>query len=72
MAYSYLDEIYCELCGKRETVNVMVVRDSGDHDRSWFDVPSGWRIADSYPPGDMGVLFICQSCVTEKQNDGSV
>lgn len=79
MTRRYSEEICCEFCDRRETVNVVVIPDVPgsddplcDHHRDWFELPAGWRTADSYPPGDMGLLFICPSCLTEKQDDGSV
>lgn len=48
------DTITCQQCKKRRMVRIVNTKY-----RSWHEVPPGWRVADSYPPGDDGLYFIC-------------
>jgi hypothetical protein len=60
-------EVNCEVCGVRTTVSVFR---SEYNDRDWIrEMPDGWLVADTFPPGDSGLQFVCSlSCALKQSN----
>lgn len=56
------DNIECEVCKKKEMVDSVA--------GPWYcSLPAGWYYTDSYPPGDMGILYCCSEECVEKFNN---
>ena len=47
----------CFYCKKKFSA-ICYQQTSGD-ERWFYELPSGWYVADSYPPGDDGLYFAC-------------
>lgn len=50
------EEVECCSCKRRSPTTVLYV-----DGKAWNFVPSGWFVADTYPPGDMGLVFSCSA-----------
>jgi hypothetical protein len=54
---AHIETIECAECGATGDAKEIVVKGE-----SWTLVPSGWLVADTYPPGDDGLQFLCDRC----------
>jgi hypothetical protein len=38
--------------------------------RNWMITPTGWFVADTYPPGDDGLQYVCSiECARKREQD---
>jgi hypothetical protein len=49
--------IKCSVCGETAHTNMTNV-----NGREWYELPEGWKAADTFPPGDDGLQFACHGC----------
>lgn len=59
-----LELLECRVC--KVQVGAITASPNG---RTWLQAPEGWYVADTYPPGDNGLQYVCSLECLEKLND---
>ncbi len=57
-----------ECCSCRRSAPTTILWVDG---KAWYFIPSGWFAADTYPPGDEGMVFACSAeCAVARSSGG--